>query len=71
MPFFSVFLDNINPYRIHYARNVNVIDISCCNMNALLSFDLFMVYIPESKQQLRSVKEHMQIREIAHFKSGL
>ena len=29
---------------------------SRCNMNALFSFDLFMVYIPECKQQLRTMK---------------
>jgi hypothetical protein len=38
-----------------------------CNMNAFFSFDLFMVYIPECKQQLRTMK----IQDIAHFKSGL
>ena len=27
-----------------------------CNMNAFLSFDLFMVYIPEDKQQLKTMK---------------
>jgi hypothetical protein len=27
-----------------------------CNMNAFFSFDLFMVYIPECKQQLRAMK---------------
>jgi hypothetical protein len=27
-----------------------------CNMNAFFSFDLFMVYIPECKQQLRTMK---------------
>jgi len=26
------------------------------NMNAFISFDLFMVYIPECKQQLRTMK---------------
>ena len=26
------------------------------NMDALFSFDLFMVYIPECKQQLRTMK---------------
>jgi len=29
---------------------------STYNMNAFVSFDLFMVYIPECKQQLRTVK---------------
>ena len=27
-----------------------------CHMNAILSFDLFMVYIPKCKQQLRTMK---------------
>ena len=27
-----------------------------CNMNAFFSFDLFMVSIPECKQQLRTMK---------------
>ena len=27
-----------------------------CNMNAFFSFDLFMIYIPECKQQLRTMK---------------
>ena len=27
-----------------------------CNMNALFFLDLFMVYIPEYKQQLRTMK---------------
>ena len=30
--------------------------LKCCNMNAYFSFDLFMVYIPECKQQLRTMK---------------
>jgi len=38
-------------------------------MNAFFSFDLFMVYIPECKQQLRTM--NMQIRDIANFRSGL
>jgi hypothetical protein len=46
-------------YNIHY------------NMNAFLSFDRFMVYIPECKQQLRTMKEYTQIRDIEHSKSGL
>jgi hypothetical protein len=41
------------------------------NMNASFSFDLFMVYIPECKQQLRTMKYYTQIRDIPHFKSGL
>jgi len=31
--------------------------IENCNMNAFFSFDLFMVYIPECKQQLRTMKK--------------
>ena len=31
----------------------------------------FYGYIPECKQQLRTVKKYTQIRDIAHFKSGL
>ena len=27
-----------------------------CNMNAFFSFDLFMVYVPECTQQLRTMK---------------
>ena len=30
--------------------------IHYCNMNAFFSFDLFMIYIPECKQQLRTMK---------------
>jgi len=40
-------------------------------MNAFFSFDFFTVYIPECKQQLRTMKQCMQIRDIAHFKFGL
>jgi len=40
-------------------------------MNALFYFDLFMVYIPECKQQLRNMKKYTQIWDIAHFESGL
>jgi len=40
-------------------------------MNAFFSFHIFMVYLPECKQQLRTMKWYTQIREIAHFKSGL
>ena len=42
-----------------------------CKMNAFFSFDLFTVYIAECKQQLRTMKHYMQIRDIPHFKSGL
>jgi hypothetical protein len=30
--------------------------ITNCNINAFFTFDLFMVYIPECKQQLRTMK---------------
>ena len=43
-------------------------------MNAFFSFDLFIIYIPECKQQLRTVEYYRQIRDndhIAHLKSGL
>ena len=39
-------------------------------MNAFFSFDLFMVYIPECKQLLRTMKYYPQMQDIAHFKSG-
>ena len=39
-------------------------------MNALLSFDLFMVYIPECKKQLRTMKYYKQIRDIAQLNLG-
>ena len=42
-----------------------------CNMNAFFLFNLFMVYIPECKHQLKTKKQDTQIRDIAHFKSGL
>jgi hypothetical protein len=35
---------------------VNITMFVCCNMNEFFSFDLFMVYIPECKQQLRTLK---------------
>ena len=41
------------------------------NMNAFFSFDLFLVYIPECKQQLRTMKIYTPIPDIGHFKSGL
>jgi hypothetical protein len=37
----------------------------------LLVVDLVMLYIPECKNQLRNMKWYTQIRDIAHFKSGL
>ena len=40
-------------------------------MNSFFSFDFFMVYILECKQQLRTMKYYTQIVDIAHFKSGL
>ena len=37
-------------------------------MNAFFSLnDLFMVYIPKSKQQIRTMKSYTQIRNIAHW----
>jgi hypothetical protein len=33
-------------------RNISI----NCSLNALFSFDPFMVYIPECKQQLRTMK---------------
>ena len=50
---------------------IETMNNSSCNMNAFFSFDLFMVDIPECKQQLRTMKQYMQIQYIAHFKSGL
>jgi hypothetical protein len=40
-------------------------------MNAFFSFDLYLVYIPECKQQLRTMKIYTPIPDIGHFKSGL
>ena len=40
-------------------------------MNLFFSFDLFIVYIPEYKQQLITMKWYTQIRDIAHYKSEL
>jgi hypothetical protein len=40
-------------------------------MNAFFLFDLFMNYIPECKQQLRTMKLYTKKRDIAHFKYGL
>ena len=39
-------------------------------MNALFSFDLFMFYILECKQQLRTMKRCKQIPDIAHLNLG-
>jgi hypothetical protein len=41
-------------------KEVGLIIVNC-NMNAFFSFDLFMVYISECKQQLRTMKYYMQI----------
>jgi len=40
-------------------------------MKTFFSFDLFMVYISECKQQLKTMKLYTQIQDIAHFKSEL
>jgi len=40
-------------------------------MNAIFTFDVFMVYIPECKLQLRVTKQYTHILDIAHFKAGL
>jgi hypothetical protein len=37
-------------------------------MNTFFSFDLVIVYIPECKQQLKTIKQSTQIQDIAHFK---
>jgi hypothetical protein len=47
--FYSYYL---SIYKIKLYKN----SYQACNMNAFCSFDLFMVYIPESKQQLRTIK---------------
>lgn len=39
-------------------------------MNALFPFDLFMVYIPECIQQLRTTKYYTQIRDSSHINLG-
>ena len=41
---------------IVHVQELAVITNIHCNINALLSVDLFMVYIPECKQQLRAMK---------------
>jgi hypothetical protein len=35
---------------------IDILNTSCCNMNVFFSFGLYMVYIPEWKQQLRTMK---------------
>ena len=40
-------------------------------MDAFFSFDPCMMYIPECKQQLKTMKYYTQIRDIAHFESGV
>ena len=52
----------------HSTKQVVIVNF---NMNASFSFDFFMVYIPECKQQLRTMEYYMQIQDIPHFKSGL
>jgi hypothetical protein len=42
-----------------------------CSINAFFSSDLFMVYLPECKQQPGTMKLYTQIRDIALYKSGL
>ena len=39
-------------------------------MNEFFSFDLFMVYIPECRQQLGTMKLYTVIRDIAHLNLG-
>jgi hypothetical protein len=38
------------------------------NMNAVFSFELITVYVPECKQLLRTMKWYTQILDIAHFR---
>jgi hypothetical protein len=40
-------------------------------MNAFFFFDLFMVYLLECKQQLRTMKQYDQIPDIVHLKLTL
>ena len=42
-----------------------------CNMHAFFSFYLFLVFIPECRQQLRTMEWYTQIRDNTNFKSGL
>jgi hypothetical protein len=46
------YLDEISTHMAKYTRY----NIVCCNMNASFSFDLFVVYKPEYKQQLRTME---------------
>ena len=46
-------LSQVSPTR---GFNLSDLGITTCNMNAFFSFHLFMVYIPECKQQLRTMK---------------
>jgi hypothetical protein len=41
----------LHPVQVGSAGLLNVI---YCSMNVLFSFDLFMVYLPECKQQLKN-----------------
>jgi len=50
---------NASDYAIqtmHYEINQKRIIHSLLYMNTFLSFDLFIVYLPECKQQLRTMK---------------
>jgi hypothetical protein len=40
-------------------------------MNAFFFFDLFMVYLLECKQQLRTMKQYDQIPDIVHLTLNL
>ena len=40
-------------------------------MNVFFFFDLFMVYLLECKQQLRTMKQYDQIPDIVHLKLTL
>ena len=46
-------------------------DSATYSIYTLLSFDPFMVYISECKQQLKTMKYYTPIRNIAHFNSGM
>jgi hypothetical protein len=44
-------------YFVHVSLSLNVqINNNICNMTVFSSLDLLMVYIPEGKQQIRSMK---------------
>jgi hypothetical protein len=65
---FITIIYNINA--VHRIKSF-VLPIYACSMNAFFSFNLFTVYIPESKQQLRIMIKYTQIQDIARFKPGL